>query len=343
MILHSQPWILPEDAIILNDIVKSKNISKSNITIELENTIAKKINKNYVLATGNATQAQMLILMALGVGENDEVILPSYVCDKVLKAVLSIGAKPIICDVEKHFVITPNSVSRYITKKTKAIILVHIYGINAYDTGFDKFDVPIIEDLCHTFGKTLNGDLPGSNTDFAFTSFHGTKMLGAGEGGMLFLNNKELFDKVVQFKSTKGFFTSGNELISSLVIKQIDRFEENLKKRYDIAKFYNENLPKELTSLMLDVNGNTVYFKYILKTNKSFIGIKKKYEEKGIAVRQAVDNLNHRNLNLQSELYSQSEYFYNNTFSIPIYPHLTQSEMKYIVDVTNEFFLKGVI
>lgn len=343
MIQHSQPWIVPEDAKLFEKVIASKNLSKSYITIELENKLASLINKKYALTTGNATQAQMLILMALGIGVDDEVILPSYVCDKVLKGVQSLGAKPVICDVGKDFVMTPNSVAEHITAQTKAIIIVHIYGINAYDNEFTKFNIPLIEDLCHTFGKNFNGGLSGSYTDFAFTSFHGTKMLGAGEGGMLFLNNKELLDKVNEIKKNKGFFTSGNELISTLVGQQIERLEENLLKRFKIAMFYNENLPKELTTYMIDLRERTIYFKYILKSFKEFNSIKLNYEEKGISVRQAVDNLNHRNLNLPTEMYKNSEYFFNNTFSIPIYPHLNKNQIEYIVAVTNELYQEDKI
>lgn len=343
MIQHSQPWILPEDANLLGKVIASKNLSKSTITIALENRLASIINKKHALTTGNATQAQMLLLMALGVGVNDEVILPSYVCDKVLKGVLSIGAKPVICDVGKEFVMTPNTVAEHITVQTKAIILVHIYGINAYDKDFSKFNIPIIEDLCHTFGKSINGDLSGSYTDFAFTSFHGTKMLGAGEGGMLFLNNKEILDKLNELKNKKGFFTSGNEMVSTLVGQQVERLEENILSRFKIAMFYNENLPKVITSYMIGLRERTIYFKYILKSNKEFNDIKNHYEARGIAVRQAVDNLNHKNLNLSNERYNNSVFFLNNTFSIPIYPHLTQNQIEYIVEVTNELYQEGKI
>jgi dTDP-4-amino-4,6-dideoxygalactose transaminase len=343
MIQHSQPWILPEDSSLLNEVIRSKNLSKFNITLDLENRLAAFINKKYALSIGNATQAQMLILMALGVGEKDEVILPSYVCDKLVKGVLSMGATPIICDVDKDFVMTSNSISKHITDKTKAIILVHIYGINAYHKDLTRFNIPIIEDLCHTFGKNFNGDLPGTYTDFAFISFHGTKMLSAGEGGMLFLNNKELFEKVIELKNNKGFFTSGNELISAIIIQQIERLGENLKRRREIAMFYNEKLPKELTQHMVELKEKTTYFKYVILSKNKFNNIKKQYEDRGIAVRQAVDNLNHRNLGLSKELYSNSEYFFNNTFSIPIYPHLTQNQIEYIVEVTNELYQCGEI
>ena len=103
MIPHSQPWITEHDKILMGSLLDSRMLSNGVLMSKLELELAQYLNKKYAIFTGNGTQAQVLILKALGIGPGDEVILPTYVCDKVLKGILFVGATPVFCDVNGHW------------------------------------------------------------------------------------------------------------------------------------------------------------------------------------------------------------------------------------------------
>lgn len=343
MIPHSQPWVIEEDISYLSAIIKNKMLSKGTLSIQLEERLSAFLNKKYALMTGNGTQAQMLLLKVLGIGKGDEVIFPSYVCDKVLKGVLAVGATPVLCDIGENWVMNTETISDKISDKTKAIILVHIFGINAYNESLKSLGVPIIEDICQSFGKTIKGNVSGSNSDFAFTSFHGTKMIGAGEGGMLFMNNDSLYEQALKIKYQDGFFTSGTDLVSAFALAQFDRIDQNLRRRKEIAEKYNKTLPATLTKEMRNNDLDTTFFRYVLESTKDFNQIRNSFESKGIAVRKGVDNLIHRSLGLDNKYFLLTERKFQEAVSIPILPQMTEEEVDLVIEAVNELYIKQVL
>lgn len=344
MIPHSQPWITEDDKSTLSKLMDTKMLSKGEVMSNLKKSFANYLNKNYTLFTGNGTQAQVLLLKALGIGEGDEVIVPTYVCDKVLKAIIFVGATPVICDVNGFWVMDEHTIAQKISKKTKAIILVHIFGINAYTDNLRQFNVPIIEDICQSIGEN-EGVKTGTFTDFAFASFHGTKMLAAGEGGMLFVNSKEVYENCLNFQNKLGIFNKGTDLIASLLINQLNRIEKNIMHRKSIASRYTKELPQELVRKFIEMPLKTMYFRYLLNTNKDFDEIKNAYQSEGIAVRRGVDALLHLEYSKYSNggTYNNSEELFKSTVSIPILPHLSDKQVSHIISTTHKLFQKGII
>jgi perosamine synthetase len=341
MIPHSQPWITEHDKILMGSLLDSRMLSNGVFMSKLELELAQFLNKKYAIFTGNGTQAQVLILKALGIGPGDEVILPTYVCDKVLKGILFVGATPVFCDVNRHWVMDEKVISDKVSKNTKAIILVHIFGINAYKESLKKFNIPIIEDVCQSIGG--NGDeKTGSYTGYAFASFHGTKMLTSGEGGMLFLNDKEIYEKCLLYQKKSGVFNRGTDIAASLLLNQLSRIDENVINRCSIAKRYSEELPKQLVDNFKKMPNSTINFRYLMTTQNEFEKVKNAYQLHGIAVRKGVDALLHLDYKeFNKGNYKTSEELFKTTVSIPILPQMTDSEINHVITITNQLYNKG--
>lgn len=343
MILHSQPNITQSELLALQEVLNSAMLSSGDKTTQLEKQLAAYLNKKHALITGNGSQAEVLILLALGIGPGKEVILPSYVCNKVYKAVEITGAKPVLVDIGLNWLMEPSNVAPYLQKNTAAILLPHVYGYNGWQQNFEQFNVPIIEDICQSLGHNHLPFRTGTYTDFAFTSFHGTKPMAAGEGGMVFVNDEEVFAKIVQIRNTNPLFTKSTEMVASLALSQFNRYGDLLKRRDEIATFYNNNIEPTLTESSQDRLLKSMHFRYILKSNKDFDLIKAEYYKAGIHVRKGVDNLIHREIGLSDDAFPNSTNAYNTTVSIPLLPQLTQTQCEHIVGTTNSLFQVGIL
>ena len=318
-------------------------LSRGEQMLSMEHAMAEYLNKKHALFTGNGTQAQMLLLKSLGIGPGDEVILPTYVCDKVWKGVVAIGAIPVLCDVGENGVMTHAQLLPKITTKTKAIILVHIFGINAWTRELADFNIPIIEDICQSFGSIEPKKRTGTYTNYAFTSFHGTKALGLGEGGMLFLNDASQFENIKDLKASMGFVTSGTEIIAAMGNIQFSRYQSGLERRREIALEYLRGIPNELNTWAKATANGSMHFRYVLSSNKDWETIRKAYLEHGIHVRKGVDSLLHRTYGFRDDEFPVATQLFNQAVSIPILPQLTEAQAHHIINRTNLLFQQGFL
>ncbi len=235
---------------------------------KLESEFAKFHDRNFALMTPNCTSAIHLLLAALGIKNGDEVIVPE--CTWIASAVgaVHLGAKLVFADIEKDsWCICPNSIRKNITNKTKAIIAVNLFGNMADWNELKKIsketNIPIIEDAAESLGSTYNNTKAGKFGIGSTFSFHNTKTMTTGEGGMLLLDDKDLFNKCVKLRDlgrgpeTKPYF---NEIVgykympfnvqAALGLGQFERIEElvNIKRHH--YNFYKN----ELKNLKLEFN-----------------------------------------------------------------------------------------
>lgn len=340
---HSQPWISEAEKIAVMEVMDSAMLSSGSVTNKLEAFLAEYLQKKHSLFTGNGSQAQTLLLLGMGVGLGDEVILPSYVCNKVYKAVEITGATPVLADIGNRWTIEPEHVKPLINPRTAAIVLPHVYGLNGWAEKFMEFNVPVIEDICQSLGHSDKNARTGSYTGYAFTSFHGTKPVGAGEGGMLFINDSKQFEKILKIRRNNAMYTLGTEMAAATVLAQMQRYESILQRRREIAEYYNTNLPEALNRKMQNLTSSSMNFRYLLHSEKEFDSIKKAFIERGIHVRKGVDNLIHRETGREDAEFPNSTAAFEQTVSIPLLPQSSDEEIQYIVSVTNELFEKNII
>lgn len=226
-----------------------------------EEEFATYIGVNHAIATSSCTGALHVALTALGVGKDDEVIIPDITWAATAFAVHYVGAKPVFADMlSDTWCIDPSKIEKLITRKTKAIIPVHIYGhpadMDAINRIAKKHRLFVIEDAAESVGATYNGKKTGSMSDFSAFSFHGTKTITTGEGGMLLTNDKALFEKATFLanmgkSTTKIFWNDGiglkykmSDIQAALGSAQLSRVNELLDKKRQIYQWYAGDLLK---------------------------------------------------------------------------------------------------
>lgn len=202
MILTAGPLITSREKLYAADAASEGwNNQWSKYIRQFEEAFAKYLNVKYALATSSCTGALHLSLLGLGIGPGDEVIVPDITWVATANAVVYVGATPIFADVQPDtWCLDPHSVEKLITKKTKAIMPVHLYGhpaeMDALMSIAKKHGLYIIEDAAPSIGAEFKGQKTGTFGDVAAFSFQGAKLMVTGEGGMLVTNNEELYKKI---------------------------------------------------------------------------------------------------------------------------------------------------
>ena len=227
---------------------------------KLETEFAKYHNRKYALMTPNCTSAIHLLLAGIGIGPGDEVIVPECTWIATTVSSVHLGAKVIFCDIEKDsWCLDPISVRNSITDKTKAIIVVDLFGNMANWEELEKiskeYNIPLVEDAAEALGSTLNGVRAGKFGVGSTFSFHNTKTMTTGEGGMLLLDDEELFKKCTLIRdlgrgpNTKPYFNEviGNKFMpfniqAALGLAQFERIDELVSIKRSHYEFYKQEL-----------------------------------------------------------------------------------------------------
>jgi len=222
-----------------------------------EENFAKYIGVKHAVATSSCTGALHLAVVALGLKEGDEVILPEISWVSTANVLTYIGIKPVFVDIQKDtWNIDPIQIEKAITPKTKAIMPVHIYG---HPCDMEKImniakqhNLIIIEDVAEALGATFQGKKAGSWGNTAAFSFQGAKTLSTGEGGMLVTNDERLAEKVMDLNDygrDRGFFVRFiaykyriSNLQAAMGCAQLERIEELVEKKRKIFNWYKERL-----------------------------------------------------------------------------------------------------
>lgn len=221
------------------------------------------LGTKYAIATSSCTGAIHIALKTIGVEADDEVIVPDATWVASVAPITYLCSKPVFVDVlESTWCINPKKIEEAITSKTKAIIVVHLYGsmceMDEIMAIAKKHNLYVIEDSAEAIGSEYKGKKAGSIGDFGVFSFHGTKTVTTGEGGMLVTNNNELFVKASilhdhgrdpKIKKTFwaekiGFKYKMSNLQAALGYAQMQRIEELVNKKIEIFNMYKRELSK---------------------------------------------------------------------------------------------------
>lgn len=215
----------------------------------------------YAVATSSCTGALHLGMTALGIGYGDEVILADTNWIATASPIVHLGAEPVFVDIlQDSWCIDPDKVEAAITARTKAIVAVHLYGnlcdMNRLLAIGEKYGVPIIEDSAEAIGSVYHGQKAGSLGIFGTFSFHGTKTVTTGEGGMFVTNDSSLYEKVLtlsnhgrkpeNFKEFSpvlvGFKYKISNLQAAVGCAQIERIESLIARKREIIRHYKDAL-----------------------------------------------------------------------------------------------------
>jgi len=344
-ILHSRPSIGKEEIEEVKKILLSGHIAQGKKVKEFEEKLSEFIGVKGTVVLNSGSSALHLSLISLGIKNGDEVILPSYVCSSVLNSIYYVGAKPILCDIgEKDFNISPQEIKKKINKKTKAIIVPHMFGNPCDLEEILSFDIPVIEDCAHSIGASYKGKKVGSFGKISVFSFYATKMLGCGEGGAVASNDTKILDIVKdlrEYDEKQTYKIRYNykltDILAGIGIVQLKKLPSFISKRKKIADKYSKNFSKyKLVLPVLEKDKENVFYRYIVKVENLDM-VLKEFKKNGIICKMPVFKPLHRYFNLKG--FPNTENAYKTAVSIPIYPFLSSEEIGYIIEKGKEIFI----
>lgn len=342
-IVHSRPCVEPMDLDAVQAVLNSEMICQGTLVAEFEREVGRFVGLPPGVAAASGTASLQMALHAMNVGPEDEVIVPTYVCRSVLNAVRSVGARPVLCDVNDDWNMSAEEAEPHLGSRTAAIIAVHIFGIPADVSGLVGLGIPVIEDCCHAFGATLHGRKVGTQGSVAFFSFHAGKCLTTGEGGMLLSADGDIIERAREIRD--GLSTSGpaiaaplTDLQAALGLSQLSRYPNFRETRRRIADRYFHCLKDCDVRLPYSVRENCMFFRFPLRTAQDFATLRAEYAAHGIHVRKGVDCLLHRLIGLPAEQFPVAESLFEETVCLPIYPALSEREVDRVVEATRCIF-----
>jgi len=327
-------------------------------TREFEKKFAEFCGVKNAVCVSSGTAGIFLSLLALDIKRGDEVIIPSFSFVSTATPIIEVGAKPVFVDIEKKtYTVDPEKIREAVTKRTKAIMPVHLYG---HPANMDPIlemakenDIYVIEDACQAHGAEYKGKKVGGIGHVACFSFYPSKnMTVCGDGGAVVTNNGEIAETVRKLRDhgrrdkyvfeLKGYNLRFNEIQAAIGIKQLEKLPEWNKARRNIARMYNQALEGLVTTPVEEPWAKHVYHVYVIRT-------KKRDELREFLSRHGISTLVHYPVPIHKQpaitsvlgtqpALKNTEKAAKEVLSIPMYPRLTKREVKYVSDKVTEFF-----
>lgn len=324
--------------------------------------IKKFTGSKYAVFTPNGTLGLFLGLLALDLPKDSEIIIPSFTFFASASSAVFAGLKPVFVDVDENtFNIDVNQIESLITDKTRAIMLVHIYGHSAEMDKImkiaERYNLKVIEDAAQAYGVRYKGKHCGIFGDIGMISFFADKTITMGEGAVVLTQNEEIYNKLLllrnQGRPNSGTFIHPSlgmnfritDLQAGIGLAQAEKFPYVLEKKLSNYNLYKQNLEKigDLEFLEVQNNSTFVPFRFFIKT---------KYKD------ELMQFLESRNIQPRSFFYPMhkqppleryllrkqkihvAEKLYNTGICLPLHSYLTQNDIEYICNTIKEFYAK---
>lgn len=361
----NEPLFIGNESKYLIDCIRTGWVSSEGKYVrEFENKFAKKVKRKFSAAVSSGTAALEIAINILNLKKNDEVILPTFTIASCLFPILRTKAKPIFVDCDlKTWNCNADEIIKKINKKTKAIILVHIYGLTV---DIDKIlkiakkkKILIIEDAAEVHGLKYKKKMCGSFGDISTFSFYSNKNITTGEGGMILTDSKKIFEEINKLKNL--YFGIGSErfkhkklgwnfrmsnLQAAVGLAQLEKLDFNVKKRRAIGRYYNLNLKKLENYFYLPVDNlqycKNIYWVYGLVLKDKYRITAKKFmyllNKKGIGTRPFFFPLHKQPIikRFYKQKLENSEYISKYGFYIPSGLGITFKQQKFVIDKVKE-------
>lgn len=322
-----------------------------------EKQFAEYIGTKYCIGVGNGMEAIQVVLMALGIGKGDEVITVSNSAVATALAISNTGATPIFADIDSYYHIDPIDVEKKITKKTKAILPVHLFGQTADIKILQKIakrhKLYLLEDACQAHGATYNGIKAGSFGIAGCFSFYPTKNLGAyADGGAITTNNKHLYEKCKMLRNygqknryehlVKGLNSRLDELQATILGAKLNLLNQQLQKRNLLAAIYLNEL-KDIKEIILPKTRDVAYHAYHLFV----INTKKRNRLQQYLKGHGVQTIIHYPIPIHKQvcykefnsiLLPRTEKAAKQILSLPLHPFLTKKEILTVCKLIKSFY-----
>jgi len=319
---------------------------------EFEKLASKFVKSKYAVAVNSGTAALQAALYALDIKKGDEVLVPSFTFVATANAVVSTGAKPVFVDILKeNFTINPDDIEKKITKKTRAIIPVHIYGnvanIERLSEISKKNNIPIVEDSAQSLGSTYKRKHTGTFFEMGCYSMYPAKVMTAGEGGFIVTDNKKLRDKLLMIRNhgmVHGYDTRTfglnlrlpeiNAVIATVQMKKLPKFLKSRKNNAELLSKLISDLDIQLPQQRKNENVN--WYLYTITTKKRDL-LLKKLNQKGIGAASYYPTPVHKTpfYKLKTKL-PVTDWASKNVLSLPIHPNVTKKNIEFIAKTIHE-------
>ncbi len=331
---HSRPTIGHKEIRAVVKALHGKHLCSGCYVEAFEEAFAGRAGMKYAVAVSSGTAAIHLSLLALGIKAGDEILLPTYVCTALLNAVNYVGAKAVLVDVDyEDGNISFLEASKKISKKTKAVVVPHMFGEPADVWPFLELGIPVIEDCAQSLGARYAGRPVGSFGLISVFSFYGTKMLATGEGGMVASNDRRVIRMVrdlAAYDQRKDYKVRFNykmsDIQAALGLAQLVKLDRMLAVRRSIARSYDDFLGRFDVDLPAkDLLTEPVFFRYILKIPGRAQKIINAMKELGVNAEKPVFKPLHQYLRQGG--FPVADKLMKDSVSLPIYPSLKRDEL----------------
>lgn len=319
---------------------------------EFEKLASSFVKSKFAVAVNSGTAALQASLVALDIKKGDEVLIPSFTFVATANAVVSTGAKPVFVDIlGENYTMDPRDMEKKISKKTKAIIPVHLYGnVSFLDRILEiskKHNLSVIEDSAQSLGSTLKRKHTGTFSDLGCYSMYPAKVMTAGEGGFIVTSSKKLHEKLLMIRNhgmLKGYDTRmfGLNLrlpeISAAIAKiQIKKLPKFLKTRKKNSKLLSQlisdlkiKIPKERK------NESVNWYLYTIETSNRN-KILHKLNSKGIGAAAYYPTPIHKTPFYKQKIsLPQTEWASSHVLSLPIHPKVNPKDIEFIAKTLRE-------
>jgi len=335
---HSRPTLGPEEIRAVARVLESGQIAQGREVRKFEQAFARKNGARYAAAVNSGTSALHLTLLAMGVGTGDEVILPSYVCTALLNAVRYVKATPILVDIDSaSYNLDPKAVIGRLTRRTKAVIVPHMFGLAADLKPLLSLNVPIIEDCAQAVGGTYRNKPLGALGRAAVFSFYATKVITTGEGGMVVSDSKRLIDRVRELREYDKLDATDihynykmTDVQAAMGCVQLKRLDDFVRRRRIIAGRYRRALEGCDLALPPDDPGH-IYYRYVIGLKKSAARLIRFLHTRGMDCARPVHRPLHAVLKLKG--YANTESAWRRSISVPIYPSLSKDQTGRVIEL----------
>ena len=370
----SRPCIGEKELARVQEPLKRGWLTQGPEVAQFERTFAERHNVKYAIATTSCTTALHIILKALGIGPGDEVIVPAFTWIATANSVLYCGAEPVFVDIRREtFNIDPEKVRKRITANTKAIIVVHLFGLCADVDSISEVSkgIPIIEDAACASGSLYKERPAGSLGIAGAFSFHPRKVITTGEGGMITTNDDQLAEKAnmlrnhgaviseeIRHKGNQpyilpefpvlGYNYRMTDLQGAIGLCQLEKLDQFIEERHHWAEFYSQelhNIPW-LIPPQIPEGYRTNWQSYVcyMDTDSAPMGrdeFMSYLYKKGINTRPGTHCVpalkfyreKHR---LDEEEYTISKECEKNTIALPIHNMMSEDDYHYVVETIKE-------
>lgn len=365
MIPYGHQLIDGDDIEAVVEALKSDWLTQGPAVKEFEANLAAFCGTKYAVVVNSGTAALHCAYFAAGIEAGDEIIMPAQTFVATANAASYLGAKPVFCDIDLDtYNIDVKKIEELITKKTKAIVPVHIAGEPCQMAEIlaiaKKHNLLVIEDACHAFGARYKNKKIGSLSDMTVFSFHPVKSITTGEGGAICTDSEQYYKAMCMFRThgvvnddrmekkdegpwyfemqSLGFNYRLTDIQSALGIAQLAKVDDFVAKRRALAEYYNESL-KEAADIILpkfNKDNTSSWHLYIVRVAKNLRkGIFIKLRESGVGVQvhyvpvyhhPYYQKIGYGDLNLPN-----TEIYYETCMSLPLYPSLKKDEQDFVI------------